>query len=457
MLQHEKNTHITVVGLSCATAAGLASAQDLLTTYELAKNNDPVVLKAQAQFNAAQEGITQTRALLLPTIKGSATFSDATSESVASADNELGLPAGSIYDTGTETMRYSASLDMDIYRHSSWLRLDNAKKSAHQADVAYQSAKQNLIVRVTQAYFNVLSALDDLEFAKAERAAIERQLEQTKQRYSVGLTAVTAVHEAQAEYDNAETEVIRSENAVFNAEEALRTITNVYPQNLNILNTERFSASRPFPDSANEWQETAESKNLDLIVQKIAVDIAKENIGIAKAGHLPTLSLSGGLSRTGRDVTEPYNYNGPDLDEQSISLTLNVPIYEGGATSSGVREAQSNFVAASQDLARTHRDVVRNARNSYNTVIASVSGIKALEQSVISAESALKATEAGFDVGTRTIVDVLNSTRNLYNAKRNLSSTRYGYVQAILNLKLAGGTISEADIAQINQGLKEAE
>jgi outer membrane protein len=140
-------------------------------------------------------------------------------------------------------------------------------------------------------------------------------------------------------------------------------------------------------------------------------------------------------------------------DSQSIGITLNVPIYSGGATSSAVRQAQSNFVAASQDLHQTHRNVVRNTRNAYNTVIAAVSAIKALGQSVVSAESALKATEAGFEVGTRTIVDVLESTRNLYNAKRNLSSTRYAYIQNILTLKRAAGTISEQDLININNGL----
>jgi outer membrane protein len=296
----------------------------------------------------------------------------------------------------------------------------------------------------------VLSAKDDLEFAKAEKAAIERQLEQTKQRYSVGLTAVTDVHEAQAQYDNAVTAEIRAENSLYNAEEALRVITNIYPRDLNSLNTERFSASRPIPDSANEWQQTAEAKNLDLISQKIWVDVAKENINIARAGHYPTLDLSGRYSSGESTVA---GVDSPRLDSQSIGISLSVPIYSGGATSSAVKQAQSNYVAASQDLAQTHRNVVRNARNAYNTVIAAVSGIKALEQAVISAESALKATEAGFEVGTRTIVDVLDSTRNLYNAKRNLSSTRYGYIQSILALKRAGGTISEQDVIDINKGL----
>jgi len=297
---------------------------------------------------------------------------------------------------------------------------------------------------------------DNLDFAKAEKAAIERQLEQTKQRYSVGLTAVTDVHEAQAQYDNAVTSEIRAENSVFTAEEALRVITNIYPRNLNILNTERFSTSRPVPDSANEWQQTAEAKNLELIAQKIAVDIAKENINVATSGHYPTLSLNGSYGKANTDNLFSTPQTSTDSDSQSIGITLNVPIYSGGATSSAVRQAQSNYVAASQDLEQTHRNVVRNTRNAYNTVIAAVSAIKALGQSVVSAESALKATEAGFEVGTRTIVDVLDSTRNLYNAKRNLSSTRYNYVQNILSLKRAAGTISEQDLININQGLSEA-
>jgi outer membrane protein len=342
---------------------------------------------------------------------------------------------------------FGLEFSMSLYDHTYWLNLGKAKKLAHRSDVIYQAAKQELIVRVTQAYFNVLRAKDDLEFTNTEKTAIERQLEQTKQRYSVGLTAVTDVHEAQAQYDNAVTAEIRAQNNVFNSEEALRVITNVYPRDLHVLNTERFSASRPSPDSANEWQQTAEAKNLDLISQKISVDVAKEDINLASAGHYPTLSFSG-------------NYGGNEFEDitnkNSLGIRLSVPIYSGGRTSSRVRQQQSNYVAASQDLQQTHRNIVRNARNAYNTVITAVSGIKALEQALISADSALKATEAGFEVGTRTIVDVLDSTRNLFNAKRNLSSTRYDYVQAILALKRAGGTISEQDIENINKGLSPA-
>ena len=431
-----------IISIACGAISSLVNASNLSTVYQQAQANDPTLLRAQAQFNAAKEDIIQARSVLLPNINASASWGaeETELENVTSLDRS--------------STSYGVGLSMQIYHHDSWLRLDNAKKSAHRSDVSYQSAKQDLIIRVTQAYFNVLSAKDDLEFANAEKTAIERQLEQTKQRYSVGLTAVTAVHEAQAQYDNAVTEVIRAENNVFRAEEALRVITNVYPTNLDILDTAKFSASRPSPDSANEWQQTAEAKNLDLIAQKIGVDIAKDHINIAQARHYPTVDFNARYSKSDADNDLERVY-GIESNSQSVGIELAVPIYSGGATSSLVRQAQSNYVAASQELEQTHRAVVQNARNSYNTVIAAVSGIKALEQSVISAESALKATEAGFEVGTRTIVDVLDSTRNLYNAKRNLSSTRYSYIEAILNLKRAAGTISEDDIDAINKGLME--
>ena len=442
----KKTLTASFIGLVCAASSYLANAEDLLSVYQQAQANDPVVLGAHARFLATEEGIEQARAVLLPQINGSASYSDGKSEAI----NTL---TGKVVNTDVENFTYGATLSMELYRHSTWLRLDNAKKLAHQSDIAYQVAKQDLIVRVTQAYFDVLSAKDDLEFSIAEKTAIERQLEQTKQRFSVGLTAITDVHEAQAQYDNAVTDEIRAENKVFNAEEALRVITNVYPRDLHILNTERFGTSRPFPDSANEWQQTAEAKNLDLIAEKINVDIAKENINIARAGHYPSLDLNGDF--TSRD-TDTGNINTTALDSHSIGIKLTVPIYSGGSISSSVRQAQSNYVVASQNLAQSHRNVVRNTRSAYNTVIAAVSAIKSLEQAVVSAQSALKATEAGFEVGTRTIVDVLNSTRNLYNAKRNLSSTRYDYIQSVLTLKRAGGTITEKDLIDINQGLTAA-
>lgn len=431
---------ITALLISLATASQVY-ADDLLTSYQQAQMNDPVILKAHAQFLAAEDGIDIARASLLPQISASAGFETGESES------------GNI-TTESTTTNWGARLNMQLYHHDTWLRFDSAEMGAHRADVSYQAAKQDLIIRVSQAYFGVLQAQDDLEFSIAEKASIERQLEQTKQKYSVGLNAITDVHEAQAQYDNAVTAQIRAENTVANAKEALRVITNVYPRDLSTLDTDKFSTSQPVPNSADEWQQTAEAKNLNLIIQKIGVDIAKQDIDIARSGHYPTLDLTGnvGSSDTDRTIGNAPETNSTS-DSYSVGVSFSVPIYSGGATSSRTNQAKNNYVAASQDLAQTHRNVVLEVRNSYNLVIAAISAIKALEQSVISAESALKATEAGFEVGTRTIVDVLDSTRNLYNAKRNLSSTRYGYIEAILALKRSGGTITEQDIIDINAGL----
>lgn len=442
----KKNIASVFVGLACAASSVAVNAEDLLNMYQRALTNDPVVLKASAKYNASQEIIVQARSSLLPQLSAFGSLTDDSRETYLS---------GSVIDRDTDSTSYGANLTMQVYHHDTWLNFDNAKKTAHQADISYQIAKQDLIIRVTEAYFNLLASKDDLEFAEAQKRAIERQLEQTKQRFSVGLTAITDVHEAQAEYDDSVTQVIVAQNNIYNAEEALRVITNLYPRNVSTLNTERFSASRPSPDSVDDWQKTAEAKSLDLIVTKISMDIAKKDISIAKAGHLPTVDLKGSYtsSEDTIDVSGVPEVNEPSLDSHSISLQVSVPIYSGGAISSRVRQSQHDYVAASQDMELAYRNVVQQTRNSYNTVIATVSAIKALEQSVLSAEKALEATEAGFEVGTRTIVDVLDSTRNLYNAKRNLSQTRYTYIKSVLALKRAGGTLSEKDVIDINSGL----
>lgn len=441
----KKTLSTLIIAIASAVTSVNAQADDLLSVYQQALLNDTIVLKAQAQSEIVKEDIIQARAALLPQISAYGSYSDGKRES-------YDYDTSSISTAKFDSLGYGASLNMQLYHHDTWLGLDIAKKSAHQSDLTYQVAKQDLIVRVTQAYFNVLSTKDDLVFAQAEKAAIARQLEQTKQRFSVGLTAITDVYEAQAQFDNAVTEEIRAENAIFSAEESLRVITNVYPRNINVLNTDRFSTTTPSPNSADAWQKTAEAKNLDLIAAKVSIEIAKQTIDSARSGHYPTLDFGASYDSSDTDA-QGSPVNTPALDDYSIGIKLNVPIYSGGAIESSVRKAQKRFVLSSQDLMQTHRSVVRTTRNAYNTVVATISGIKAFEQSVLSAEKALEATEAGFEVGTRTIVDVLDSTRNLYNAKRNLSSTRYAYIQNVLLLKRAGGSITDDDITAINSGL----
>lgn len=448
-----KKTLLSIVigfGLS-----GAASAEDLLQVYQQALQNDPSTLQSKANKDAAFSGISVNRANLLPQIQ---------LQLAASKTNG---------DTSRDTNDVTVSFSQSIWDYSNWRNLDRAELVATQADANYGVAKQDLIIRTVSAYFNVLQDKDDLEFAEAEKRAIERQLEQTKQRFEVGLTAITDVHEAQAQYDTAVASEISAQNDVEISLEALREITGNYYPSVSVLNTDTFSASMPAPTDINNWVSQAQDRNLQLLAAKLGVDIAKEDIEVARNGHYPTVTLSGqynsndtdGVSSdasqqaaTSTDGTSDDStttvVDNSRFNTSVIQLTVNVPLYRGGATNASVEQARHTFISTSEERERVHRSVVRSVRSNYFDVTASISRIKALSQAVVSAESALKATEAGFEVGTRTIVDVLQSTRNLYDAKRNLASARYGYINSILSLKQAAGTLNEQDVADINSGLK---
>ncbi|MDN4503560.1 outer membrane channel protein TolC [Alteromonadaceae bacterium BrNp21-10] len=415
-----------LIGLSVASQA---VADDLYEVYQQALAHDPVTLKSQASKDAAFSSIGNSKANLLPQI------------SLSVSASKAGMDADGSSNGATLSLRQS------LYSAANYARLDRAELVASQADASYANAKQDLILRTVTTYFSVLQAQDDLEFALAEKRAIERQLEQTSQRFKVGLTAKTDVHEAQALFDNSVASEISARNSVEIRLEALREITGIYHQNLYVMDKPRFSADTPMPSNVIDWLSMAENKNTQLMASNILVDIAKEDIDLANTGHYPELSLSGNVSS---------NDSSGDADRyntSSIGINLSVPIYSGGGTSSAVETARHNFIVSSEERERIHRSVVRSVRSNFYDVTAAISRIRALEQAVVSAESALSATEAGFDVGTRTIVDVLNSTRNLYDAKRNLARSQYGYITSILTLKLASGSLTEQDVIDINQGL----
>ncbi len=429
-----------LIALSCGFSASQAAADDLLTVYEVALANDPVVLKAHANKKAQQYNIDSAVGTLLPQIGFTMGYTK-TDTDYNAINPQTGTSSS---DSTTFTRRIG--LDQELFNLSSWKTLDIAEKQALQADANYRLAQQALIVRVSNAYFAVLSRLDDLEFVKAEKRAIERQLEQTKERHAVGLTAITDVHEAQAQFDNSVAREIVATNDVETAREELREITGKYHSKLNLLNTDRFSTVSPANKSA-DFVKKAEQYNIELQVAKVTLDIAEQQIDAAKLGHYPKLTLSASYGDSLNDSPAPRS------DTTTIGLNFNVPIYTGGRTQAAVNQAQAFYVAASEDYEQSFRNVTKQVRTSYNQVISDIATYKALEQAVISAQSALQATEAGFEVGTRTIVDVLLSTRNLYDARRNLSAVRYRYVVSTLGLKQAAGTLSRDDIEAINKGL----
>ncbi|MBL1383822.1 MAG: outer membrane channel protein TolC [Colwellia sp.] len=450
----KKNILAALVSLSCALGTTAASAEDLLQVFEIATANDPTVLKAKAQADAQSYQADTAMAALLPQIGLTMgyTKSDSTSfQSVTDLTSQVKV------ESDSDQFTRGLSLSQTLFDLGAWNSLDIADKQALQANAQYDSAKQNLIVRVAEGYFNVLSAIDNLEFIKTEKRAIERQLEQTKQRYAVGLTAITDVHEAQAQFDNSVAQEIIANNSVETAREQLREITGKYHAKLDFLNTETFSTTKPARDSS-DFLNIAKDKNISLQVAKVTVDIAQDQIKLARAGHYPklTLSASYGDSLTDTDINGTSLTRQPRADSTSVGLNFSLPLYSGGATVAATDQARAFYVAASQDYEANYRAITRTVITSYNQVVSDIATYKALEQAVVSAQSALKATEAGFEVGTRTIVDVLVSTQNLYNAKRNLADVRYRYVLSTLRLKQAAGTLTSKDLAAINQGLKAA-
>jgi outer membrane protein len=424
------------------SVSAAAWADSLTEIYDQAKQNDPQLLRAAAQRDRAFEAINSARATLLPQIKLTAGY-DFTRADYTGGDSD-NLTAG-------------VGFSQELYNRTSWITLDTAEKTARQADSQYAAAQQSLILRTAQAYFEVLRSKDNLESVRANKAAVARQLEQTKQRFEVGLSAITDVHDAQAQYDRVLADEVVAENNLLNQYEALREITGQEHNNIDVLDTDRFAAARP-EQNVNFFLEEAQSKNLDLLSARIGQDIAKDNITLASSGHLPKLTLDGGYGydnernsdsqrvQLGNDTTNVFN----------AGLNLSIPLYTGGNITSQTRQAEFAYVEASEQLEQTYRSVVRNVRANNNNINSSIGAIRAFEQTVISAESALEATKAGFDVGTRTIVDVLEATQALYDAESNLSDARYDYIVSVLNLRQSVGTLSEQDIIDINAGLKKA-
>lgn len=411
-------------------------ADTLTEIYNQAKENDPQLLSSAAQRDAAFEAVTSSRGDLLPQINLTAGYNINRSDTDSRESDKL--TAG-------------ISFSQQLYQRSSWVSLDTAEKNARKADSAYAATQQGLILRVAQAYFEVLRAKDNLAFVRAEKAAVARQLEQTKQRFEVGLSAITDVHDAQAQYDGVLADEVLAKNSLTNSYETLREITGQEHSDLSVLDTNRFSASKT-TQPIDALLEEAQQKNLSLLTARIAQDVAKDNISLASSGHLPSLTLDGGY-KYGDESNDNSNSQG-DYNDFNVGINLNVPLYTGGKTTSKTKQAEFAYVAASQDLEQTYRSVVKDVRAFNNNINASIGALRAYEQSVISAKSALEATEAGFDVGTRTIVDVLDSTRRLYDANKNLSNARYDYVLSVLQLRQAVGILSEQDILDINAGLK---
>ncbi len=438
-----KNVYFSLSTITLLSILSFSSAaEDLLTVYKTAIQNDSQFRASQAEYRALLESKNQSIALLLPTISASAHYTD----------NENEIITATTTRDDYSSKGYSLTLTQPIYRRENFVGLDQADAVVAQALATLENAKQDLIIRVATQYFLVLGAGDDLEFAKAERKSIGEQLIQTQQRFNVGLIAITDVHEAQARNDQAVARAIIAENTLSIANETLREITAKSYTALSPLSSEH-PLVKPEPADILQWVQTANTQNALLIASNKNVDVARAEVSRQGAGHFPTLDLNARHSYTDYDDGFPV-IGTNEQNSNSISLQLNVPLYQGGLVNSLTRAAEHRLVQAREKLEQQKRATERQTRNSYLTVIASVSTVKALKQALASSLIALEATQAGFEVGTRTAVDVLNSQRELFGARRDYARVRYNYVLETLRLKLAAGTLSVVDLEQLNPWLK---
>ena len=445
------------LGLSSA-----AAAKDLVGVYEDALKSDPQIRQADANRLAAREARPQAWAAVLPQVSGTLSMTrdkqDGT-EGNLSFDQVTGapIPVTAPFVTNATTKQWALSLRENVFSWSNWMAIKQADIQVAQAQATYQAARQNLILRVAQAYFNVLSALDGLEANQASLEAISRQLDQANKRFEVGLIAITDVQEAKAARDTAAAAVIAAKRTLATAGDQLSEITG---QKYDALNKpgDQMPLNTPQPASEDEWVTVSLEQNVSLLSNKLAADIARENVKIAFGGHLPTLDILASKSRTTNDINEAFPPGNPfdlntAINDRQYTLQLTVPLFSGGLTQSRVRQSQYLWIAAKEAVVQSSRATERQARDAYLGVISGIARVQALRQALESSQTALKATEAGYEVGTRTAVDVLNSRRTLVQAQTDYAVSRYDYIVSVIQLRLAAGNLSANDVTEINKWL----
>ena len=462
--------------LACSVAAALLGsapvrAENLIEVYLDAVRSDPLVREAEARRAAALELKPQARALLLPQINlGGQVYT-------ANSDGESTFPqvnqtTGNIVTVGNKSSTdvsqywdYRAELTQSVFRWDQWQELKRADSQVAVAEATYRAAQQNLLVRVSQAYFDVLAAEDTLGAAQATLDAFSRQLEQAEKRFEVGLIAVTDVQESRAAHDSATAGVIAAKRAVATAQEALRELTGESYGSL-VKPADQMALDKPDPADEQAWVDLALQNNLDVVAARLSSEVASANVKIAQAGHLPTVDLFAQYNESNRDATQtnqsfdpsgtldPGDPVGGSADSNTtsdvIGLRLNIPVFSGGGTQSRVREQVQLHRAAREKLEGTMRSAERQTRDAYLGVLAEKARVQALQQAVKSSQTALEATEAGFEVGTRTTVDVLDARRRLFEAQRDFARSRYDYLINIVRLESASGGLKQDDLDAIN-------
>ena len=444
------------LALALALLPSAAFAEDLLQTYELARNSDPQLSAAESNRLAVQEGAVQARASLLPQLDGGASITRTRTDSdggTQSVGNPPVFVSGES-ESDRRNRQLGINLNQVVFDYSRITNLRSQRALSTAADFTVESAGDTLITRTSAAYFNVLVAIETLAAAQAQENALKTQFDFASKRLEVGLAPITDVHEARAQYDSARANTIVTRNALEDAYQALTEITGTDVRNLRGL-PEDFSPELPVQQDVDGWVSSAIAQNPDLKSLEWQVRSAEEDVGTAKAGHLPTLGLSGSYGDSDSWGNTTPAQPGSDLDSESrsrsLTLSLNVPIFTGGATQSRVRQAIATRDVRQDQYEQQRRALVRNTRNAYQTLVAGISEVEARKQAVFSARSAYEASQVGLEVGTRTVLDVLNNQNTLFDAEREYALSRYNFLQNRLLLEQAAGTIGVPSVQDVNR------
>lgn len=418
--------------LALLLASGNAHALDLVQSYNLAVQADPVFLGASEKYQADKLVLRQADSALLPTISGSADI--ARYQTASTPDfNAQG---------------YTLSITQPILNFGVFAGIGQARAEVRRAEAEYTAAQQDLMLRVAQAYLGALAAQDNVELAQAERSAISQQLEVAEGRLSAGLGTITEVHDARARFQLAEANALAAQDQLRDSLEALGELTGNVGESLKTLKSE-IPTVRPQPENQEQWVNTAEKQNLSILANQAAYDASRKQVQIQRSGHFPSVSLFGKISDTESDPALST-----DGRNDSVGIQLTVPIFQGGYVSASTSQAKHLREAARQQLEASRRNTKRQTRAAYAGVLSGIKRVEALKQAVVAGESALTAKQTGFEAGINTNLDVLNAQRDLYAAKRDYAQTRYTYILDLLRLKQAAGQLNAKDLQEVNGWLQ---
>ena len=447
-------TKSILFALLVLSAVRLAGAADLLETYHAAQSQDAVFASARATQRAGQEKLPQGRALLLPSVNLNA--------STTSNDNwiqyrgalllpaplpNLALPSGT---TRFNSNGYSVSLTQPLFRQQNWVAYTEAELQVTQTNAQFKAAEQSLILRVAQAYFDVLIAQDTVQLAGAQKSAISEQLEQARRNFEVGTATITDTYEAQARFDLTSSQEIAAQSNLEIKKRTLQQIINAGVGELRQLSKEP-KLEGPQPGDVEKWVEYAQQSSLQIVVAQAGAELAAKEVARNRGGHYPTVDL---VANYAENSTGGGAFGfGSDGHSKAIGVQLNLPLFQGGAVQSKLREAEANRDRAREDLENIRRNVAVQTRQAYLGVVDGIAQVKALQQALKSSESLLEASKLGQEVGVRTNLDVLNAQQQLYSTRRDLYQAEYNFLLSRLQLKAAVGTLAEDDLSRVNQAL----